>query len=196
VSVGFRVITDRTHIGGGDTARRAETLGRVARSLIAPIVGAVTAMLVLAEVGVSLAPILGAAGVVGLAIGFGAQSLVSLTRGETFVEAGNPKGLMWGTLACFVLTLAILLAMSHARALVETRRHSRRWNACARLPSRPRHRVSRRTSLLEEFGRLYARLVQLQQANRQALHQDVNSIAATIGEPDERLAQGTSVRPS
>lgn len=64
------------HIGGADVARRAETLGRVVRYLVALVVGAVAAMLVLAEVGVSLAPILGAAGVVGLAIGFGAQSLV------------------------------------------------------------------------------------------------------------------------
>jgi small conductance mechanosensitive channel len=63
-------------IGGADAARRAETLGRVVRYLIAVGIGAVAAMLILGELGVSLAPILGAAGVVGLAIGFGAQSLV------------------------------------------------------------------------------------------------------------------------
>ncbi len=65
-----------TRMGGVDAARRAETLGRVIRYLIAMVISAVAVMLVLAEVGVSLAPILGAAGVVGLAIGFGAQSLV------------------------------------------------------------------------------------------------------------------------
>lgn len=65
-----------SHLGGPDAARRAETLGRVVRYLIALIVSAVAVMLVLAEVGVSLAPILGAAGVVGVAVGFGAQSLV------------------------------------------------------------------------------------------------------------------------
>lgn len=64
------------HIGGVDVARRAETLGRVVRYLIALVISAIAVMLVLAEVGVSLAPILGAAGVVGLAVGFGAQSLV------------------------------------------------------------------------------------------------------------------------
>ena len=64
------------HIGGIEAARRAETLGRVVRYLIALVIGAIAVMLVLAEVGISLAPILGAAGVVGLAIGFGAQSLV------------------------------------------------------------------------------------------------------------------------
>lgn len=59
-----------------DGARRAETLGRVIRYLVALGVGTLAAMLVLGELGVSLAPVLGAAGVVGLAIGFGAQSLV------------------------------------------------------------------------------------------------------------------------
>ena len=63
-------------LDGIDAVRRAETLGRVVRYLIALIVSALAVMMVLAEVGISLAPILGAAGVVGLAIGFGAQSLV------------------------------------------------------------------------------------------------------------------------
>lgn len=56
--------------------KRAETLGRVVRYLVAVVVSLIAGMLVLAELGVSVAPILGAAGVVGLAIGFGAQSLV------------------------------------------------------------------------------------------------------------------------
>ena len=56
--------------------KRAETLGRVARYLVAVVVSLIAVMLILAELGVSVAPILGAAGVVGLAVGFGAQSLV------------------------------------------------------------------------------------------------------------------------
>jgi small-conductance mechanosensitive channel len=63
-------------LNGVDAQRRAETLGRVVRYIVAMVIGALALMMVLAEVGVSLAPILGAAGVVGLAIGFGAQSLV------------------------------------------------------------------------------------------------------------------------
>jgi small-conductance mechanosensitive channel len=59
-----------------DGARRAETVGRVIRYLVALVVGSLAVMLVLGELGISLAPILGAAGVVGLAIGFGAQTLV------------------------------------------------------------------------------------------------------------------------
>jgi moderate conductance mechanosensitive channel len=59
-----------------DAARRAETIGRVFRYIVAVGVSAVAGMLVLSELGISLAPILGAAGVVGVAVGFGAQSLV------------------------------------------------------------------------------------------------------------------------
>lgn len=64
------------HLHDVDAQRRAETLSRVFRYLIATVIGALATMLVLAEVGISLAPILGAAGVVGVAVGFGAQSLV------------------------------------------------------------------------------------------------------------------------
>jgi small conductance mechanosensitive channel len=59
-----------------EAVKRAETLGRAFRYLVAVVVSLVAGMLVLAELGVSVAPILGAAGVVGLAVGFGAQSLV------------------------------------------------------------------------------------------------------------------------
>ena len=59
-----------------EAAKRAETLGRVFRYLVAVVITLVAGMLVLGELGISVAPILGAAGVVGLAVGFGAQSLV------------------------------------------------------------------------------------------------------------------------
>lgn len=59
-----------------ESVKRAETLGRVFRYLVAVIVSLVAGMLVLSELGVSVAPILGAAGVAGIAVGFGAQSLV------------------------------------------------------------------------------------------------------------------------
>lgn len=59
-----------------ESAKRAETLGRVFRYLVAVVISLIAGILVLAELGVSVAPILGAAGVVGLAVGFGAQSLV------------------------------------------------------------------------------------------------------------------------
>ncbi|MGE5161983.1 MAG: mechanosensitive ion channel family protein [Betaproteobacteria bacterium] len=59
-----------------EAVKRAETLGRAFRYLVAVVVALIAGMLVLAELGISVAPILGAAGVVGLAVGFGAQSLV------------------------------------------------------------------------------------------------------------------------
>lgn len=59
-----------------EAVKRAETLGRVFRYLVAVVVSLLAGMLILGEVGISVAPILGAAGVVGLAVGFGAQSLV------------------------------------------------------------------------------------------------------------------------
>jgi small conductance mechanosensitive channel len=59
-----------------EAVKRAETLGRVFRYMVAVVVSLIAGMLVLAEIGISVAPILGAAGVVGLAVGFGAQSLV------------------------------------------------------------------------------------------------------------------------
>jgi len=59
-----------------EAVKRAETLGRVFRYVVAVVISLVAGMMVLSELGVSLAPILGAAGVAGVAIGFGAQSLV------------------------------------------------------------------------------------------------------------------------
>ncbi len=59
-----------------ESVKRAETLGRVFRYLVAVVMSLLAGVLVLSEIGISVAPILGAAGVVGLAVGFGAQSLV------------------------------------------------------------------------------------------------------------------------
>lgn len=75
---GIRVLRERIagRLDDREASKRAETLGRVFRYLVAVVVSLIAGMLVLSELGVSVAPILGAAGVVGLAVGFGAQSLV------------------------------------------------------------------------------------------------------------------------
>ena len=65
-----------SRLGDRDAVKRAETLGRVFRYLVAVVVSLLAALLILSELGVSVAPLLGAAGVAGLAVGFGAQSLV------------------------------------------------------------------------------------------------------------------------
>jgi moderate conductance mechanosensitive channel len=59
-----------------DDRKRVETLVRVFRYIASVVIGAITIMLILAEIGISIAPILATAGVAGLAVGFGAQSLV------------------------------------------------------------------------------------------------------------------------
>jgi moderate conductance mechanosensitive channel len=59
-----------------EAVKRAETLGRVFRYLVAVVMSLMAGVLVLSEIGIAVNPILGAAGVVGLAVGFGAQSLV------------------------------------------------------------------------------------------------------------------------
>jgi len=75
---GVRVLRERIagRLDDREASKRAETLARVFRYLVAVVVSLIAGMLVLSELGVSVAPILGAAGVVGLAVGFGAQSLV------------------------------------------------------------------------------------------------------------------------
>ena len=75
---GIRVLRERIagRLDDREASKRAETLARVFRYLVAVVVSLIAGMLVLSELGVSVAPILGAAGVVGLAVGFGAQSLV------------------------------------------------------------------------------------------------------------------------
>jgi len=89
-----------------ESVKRAATLGRVFRYLVAVIISLIAGMLVLAELGISVAPILGAAGVVGLAVGFGAQSLVkdyfsgffilleNQVRQGDVVEIGGKSGLV------------------------------------------------------------------------------------------------------
>jgi small conductance mechanosensitive channel len=59
-----------------EQVKRAETLGRVFRYIVAVIILVLATTLILSELGIAVAPILGAAGVIGLAVGFGAQSLV------------------------------------------------------------------------------------------------------------------------
>ena len=105
---GIRVLRERIagRLDDREASKRAETLARVFRYLVAVVVSLIAGMLVLSELGVSVAPILGAAGVVGLAVGFGAQSLVkdfftgffllleNQVRQGDVVKLGNHAGLV------------------------------------------------------------------------------------------------------
>lgn len=75
---GIRVFRERLarRLDDPEAMKRAATLGRVFRYLVAVVVTIVAGTLILSELGISVAPILGAAGVAGIAVGFGAQSLV------------------------------------------------------------------------------------------------------------------------
>ena len=55
---------------------RAETLGRVLRSLALATIWSLAIILVLGEIGVNLGPLIAGAGIAGIALGFGAQSVV------------------------------------------------------------------------------------------------------------------------
>jgi moderate conductance mechanosensitive channel len=59
-----------------ETAKRAETLGRLLSQTVAVAVWITVGLVVLMEMGVEIGPVLASAGVAGLAVGFGAQNLV------------------------------------------------------------------------------------------------------------------------
>jgi len=69
-------IIDSTGMTPERSARRANTIGAVLRSIAALLIWSVAGLTILEELGVNLAPLLAGAGVVGLALAFGAQSLI------------------------------------------------------------------------------------------------------------------------
>lgn len=71
-----RMAEDADPLTTSETEKRARTLGRITRQVVAVIVWVVACMLVLGELGLNLGPILAGAGIVGLAVGFGGQTLV------------------------------------------------------------------------------------------------------------------------
>ncbi len=81
--------------GDGDPAtqteleKRAATLGRILRQVIAAFVWGTAAMLVLSELGVSIGPLLAGAGIAGVAVGLGAQTLVKDMIAGFFVLLEN-----------------------------------------------------------------------------------------------------------
>jgi len=104
----IRLLRERLtrNVHDAEQVKRAETLGRAFRYIVAVVVSLIAGMLILSELGVSIAPILGAAGVVGLAVGFGAQSLIkdyftgffllleNQVRQGDVIEAGGKSGLV------------------------------------------------------------------------------------------------------
>jgi small conductance mechanosensitive channel len=64
---------------------RVQTLLPLFRKVLLMVLGAVVALVVLAQIGINIAPLLAGAGIVGLAVGFGAQKLVQDVLNGLFI---------------------------------------------------------------------------------------------------------------
>lgn len=85
-------IIERSAKADRRTAKRLQTLGNLARSVVGAGLLGLGLTWIMAEMGVNLGPVLAAAGVVGVAIGFGAQSVVKdLLNGIFFILEGQVR---------------------------------------------------------------------------------------------------------
>jgi len=71
-----REVTRRVESRSVESARRAETLLKLARQTLQVVIWTVMGLTLLNQFGINIAPLLASAGIVGLAISFGAQNLV------------------------------------------------------------------------------------------------------------------------
>jgi uncharacterized integral membrane protein len=109
-----------------------------------------------------------------------------------FRDFEAPVGLvMLGLLALVVLGFAAYMALWQGTILVETRRHSKELHAQRELADQAE--ASRftelRSAMQAEFVTVVDRLGQAQEALRQEMRDSSNSLAATIGEIEDRLTR-------
>jgi uncharacterized protein HemX len=107
-----------------------------------------------------------------------------------FMSVDAPLGLvMLALLALLVLAFAIYMALWQSTVLAETRAHTKELQAQRELADQAE--ASRftelRTALQAEFATLGERLGKAQDALRQEMRDSSNSLAATIGEIEDRL---------
>ena len=119
-----------------------------------------------------------------------------LSLGFTSFEA--PLGLvMLGLLALVVVGFAVYLALWQGTILMETRRHGKELQAQRELADQAE--ASRftelRTAMQAEFAALGERLTKAQDALRQEMRDSGNSLAATIGEIEDRLTRENRLPP-
>lgn len=119
-----------------------------------------------------------------------------LSLGFTSFEA--PLGLvMLALLALVVVGFAVYLALWQGTILMETRRHSKELQAQRELADQAE--ASRftelRAAMQAEFATLGERLTQAQDALRQEMRDSGNSLAATIGEIEDRLTRQNRLPP-
>ena len=106
-----------------------------------------------------------------------------------FLSFEAPLGLtMLGLMAAMTLGFVVYMAMWQATILLETRRHTRELNTQRTLADQAE--ASRFTELRgtmhREFETLAQRIAQSQEALRAEVHESGNSLAAMLGEIDDR----------
>jgi small conductance mechanosensitive channel len=94
VSTFTRRLEDELSRGTGldvlERTKRAQTLGRLVRSVLTVVVGVIAGLMVLRELDVDVMPMLAGAGIAGVALGFGAQWLVrDLIAGFFLIMEGH-----------------------------------------------------------------------------------------------------------
>ncbi len=109
-----------------------------------------------------------------------------------FTQVDGPLGLvMLGLLALVVLGFAIYMAMWQGTILMETRRHGKELQAQRELADQAE--ASRftelRAAMQAEFNTLGERLSKVQDGLRLEMRESSNSLAATIGEIEDRLTR-------
>ncbi len=117
-------------------------------------------------------------------------TLLTLSLGYTQIEA--PLGLvMLGLLGVLALIFAAYMAFWQGSVLVETRRHTKEMQAQRALADQAE--ASRftelRAAMQAEFATLADRLDKAQAALRTEMRESTNSLAATIGEIEDRLTR-------
>jgi len=120
----------------------------------------------------------------------------TLSLGLSQFEA--PLGMvMLGLLAVVVLGFATYMALWQGTILVETRRHTKELQAQRELADQAE--ASRftelRIAMQAEFAALGERLSKAQDALRQEMRDSGNSLAATIGEIEDRLTRENRLPP-
>jgi len=107
-----------------------------------------------------------------------------------FMSVDAPLGLvMLALLALLVLAFAIYMALWQSTVLAETRAHTKEMQAQRELAvqAEASRFTELRTALQAEFATLGERLGKAQDALRQEMRDSSNSLAATIGEIEDRL---------
>ena len=116
--------------------------------------------------------------------------LAPTTLSLVFTTFDAPLGLvMLGILAVVVLAFALYMALWQGSVLLESRRHAKELQQQRTLAEQAE--ASRftelRAAMHDEIGRLSDRLAQTHESVRAEIRDSANSLAAMVGEMDDRL---------